>query len=240
MKIANGLNAWPYRDYLISSFNADKPYARFIQEQIAGDVLYPDDPQATIALGFIAAGPWDESSQMGILDDTTDKKIAQYLDRDDMVQTTICTFNSVTVGCARCHDHKFDPISQEDYYGLQAVFAGVDRADRPYDPDPHVFTARRSLLARKRGLASGRYRRRCLSPGTKHSGAGRAWATAFGSTGTHGPSSIRQSFRLRRRDAHQASRRLSPFRRPSAGQRHLPRSMPSPRLRGLLPSASSC
>ncbi|HMC27121.1 MAG TPA: DUF1549 domain-containing protein, partial [Verrucomicrobiae bacterium] len=55
-------NAWPYRDYLVQSFNSDKPYARFIEEQLAGDVLYPRDPQATVALGFIAAGPWDESS----------------------------------------------------------------------------------------------------------------------------------------------------------------------------------
>src|SRR5205807_9679089 len=118
-------NAWPYRDYLVRSFNEDKPFSRFIEEQVAGDALFPDDPQATVALGFLAAGPWDESSQMGIRDDTIDKKIAQYLDRDDMIQTTVCTFNSVTVGCARCHDHKFDPMTQADYYGLQAVFAGA-------------------------------------------------------------------------------------------------------------------
>src|SRR5687768_11304502 len=104
-------NAWPYRDYLIRSFNDDKPYARFVQEQVAGDILYPDDPQATIALGFLAAGPWDESSQSNVRDDTVDKKIAQNLDRDDMVMTTMSTFTSTTVQCARCHDHKFDPIT---------------------------------------------------------------------------------------------------------------------------------
>src|SRR5947209_997827 len=147
-------NAWPYRDYLVQSFNADKPYARFIEEQIAGDALYPNDPQATVALGFIAAGPWDESSQMEIQEDTADKKIARNLDRDDMVTTTMATFTSTTVHCARCHAHKFDPISQADYYGLQSVFAGVDRADRPYDPDPTIRNQRRKLLAQKRALDS--------------------------------------------------------------------------------------
>src|SRR4029079_339783 len=72
-------NAWPYRDYLIESFNADKPYARFVEEQLAGDVLYPFDPRATIATGFIAAGPWDESSQLNIQDDTVDKANARNL-----------------------------------------------------------------------------------------------------------------------------------------------------------------
>jgi uncharacterized protein DUF1549/uncharacterized protein DUF1553/cytochrome c len=145
-------NAWPYRDYLIQSFNQDKPYRRFIEEQLAGDVLYPADPQATVATAFIAVGPWDQSSQMGIQDGTLDKQAARYLDRDDMIATTISTFDSATVHCARCHDHKFDPIPQEDYYALQAVFAGVDRIDRPYDPDPEVHAARRALLARKAEL----------------------------------------------------------------------------------------
>jgi mono/diheme cytochrome c family protein len=145
-------NAWPYRDYLIRSLNEDKPYARFVEEQVAGDVLYPDDPEATIALGMIAAGPWDESSQQSIRDDTIDKKIAQTLDRDDMVATVMGTFASATVHCARCHNHKFDPISQADYYALQAVFAGVDRANRPVDIDPAIGRKRRELLALKSRL----------------------------------------------------------------------------------------
>jgi len=142
-------HAWPYRDYLIQSFNSDKPYVRFVQEQIAGDVLFPGDPQAVVATAFLAAGPWDASSQMGIQDDTIDKKIAQYLDRDDMIDTTMSTFVSLTVACARCHDHKFDPIPQEDYYALQAVFAGVDRVDRSYDADPETHRRRQALLAQK-------------------------------------------------------------------------------------------
>jgi hypothetical protein len=148
-------NAWPYRDYLIKSFNDDKPYARFVEEQIAGDILFPEDPQATVALGFLAAGPWDESSLKDIREDTIDRKAGQYLDRDDMVTTVGLTFLSTTVQCARCHDHKFDPIGQEEYYGLQAVFAGVDRADRPYDLDPAVRVRRLRLSERKAELDRG-------------------------------------------------------------------------------------
>lgn len=142
-------NAWPYRDYLIHSFNVDKPYGRFIQEQVAGDALFPDDPQATVALGFLAAGPWDESSLRDIREDTLDRQIARYLDRDDMIANVINNVTSLTVQCARCHDHKFDPISQADYYSLQAVFSGVERANRTYDPDPTVAANRRRLLVRR-------------------------------------------------------------------------------------------
>jgi hypothetical protein len=142
-------NAWPYRDHLIRSFNEDKPYARFVQEQVAGDVLFPEDPAATVALGFLATGPWDESSLRDIREDTLDREIARYLDRDDIVTTVMNTFVSTTVHCARCHDHKFDPIKQPEYYGLQAVFAGVDKAERPYDADPSVGARRHQLLQEK-------------------------------------------------------------------------------------------
>ena len=145
-------NAWPYRDYLIRSFNDDKPYARFVEEQIAGDVLFPNDPRALEATGFLAAGPWDESSLQGIREESVDRLIGRYLDRDDIVTSVMATFTSTTVHCARCHDHKFDPISQADYYGLQAVFAGVDKADRLYDPDPQVARRRGELIARKDAL----------------------------------------------------------------------------------------
>jgi hypothetical protein len=148
-------HAWPYRDYLIRSLNADKPYARFVEEQIAGDVLYPGDAQATVALGFLAAGPWDESSLRDIREDTIDRKAGQYLDRDDMVGTVGLALLSTTLQCARCHDHKFDPIPQKEYYGLQAVFAGVDRADRPYDLNPAVRARRLALRKRKAELAGG-------------------------------------------------------------------------------------
>ena len=128
-------NAWPYRDWLIAAFNSDLPYPRFIRQQVAGDVLHPGDPGCVAATGLLAAGPWDESSLQSIRDDTLDKKQAQNLDRDDMLATVMSAFASTTVHCARCHDHKFDPVSQKEYYALQAVFAGIDRADRPL-PDP--------------------------------------------------------------------------------------------------------
>jgi len=142
-------NAWPYRDYVITSFNQDKPYARFVEEQIAGDVLFPGDPQAVVAMGFLATGPWDESSLRDIRDDTIDRQVARYLDRDDIVTTVMNTFVSATVQCARCHNHKFDPISQEEYYGLQAVFAATDKADRLYDSDPEVRMLRQALSKQK-------------------------------------------------------------------------------------------
>lgn len=147
--------AWPYRDYLIRSFNDDKPYSQFVAEQVAGDTLFPEDPLAIAATGFLATGPFDESSLQSIQDDTDDRRIAQYLDRDDMVTTVMSTFVSTTVHCARCHDHFFDPISQADYYALQAVFAGVDKGERSFDSDPIVGRRRQSLraeLAKLRGL----------------------------------------------------------------------------------------
>lgn len=138
-------NAWPYRDYVINALNADKPYGRFIQEQIAGDALYPDDPQATVALGFLSSGPWDFVGHVELREGTIDKAITRNLDRDDIVTTVMASVSSLTAGCARCHDHKFDPISQEDYYSLQAVFAGVDRADREFDDDPVLYQKRQAL-----------------------------------------------------------------------------------------------
>src|SRR4029077_12033490 len=124
-------NAWPYRDYVIRAFNRDLPYGRFIREQVAGDVLAPGDPSGVVATGFIAAGPWDFVGHVELREGTVDKLKARLLDRDDLLSNAMYTFVSLTVHCARCHDHKFDPIPQRDYYRLQAVFAGIDRGDRP-------------------------------------------------------------------------------------------------------------
>lgn len=145
-------HAWPYRDYLITRFNQDLPYGRFVQEQVAGDVLFPHDPLSTVALGFLAAGPWDESSLRDIREDTLDRQIGRYLDRDDVLSNVMNNFASTTIQCARCHHHKFDPISQSDYYALQAVFSGVERANRVFDADPQVHQRRQHLLARRREL----------------------------------------------------------------------------------------
>jgi hypothetical protein len=141
-------NAWPYRDYLIRAFNEDRPYAQFVEEQLAGDALEADTRDGIEATGFLAAGPWDFIGHAEVPETKIDGQIARNLDRDDIVTTTLNTFCSVTVQCARCHDHKFDPVTQEHYYSLQAVFAAIDRADRPYDFEPAVSRRRRDLQAR--------------------------------------------------------------------------------------------
>ncbi len=146
------LNAWPYRDYVIRAFNSDKPYARFVQEQIAGDCLWPDDPDGIEALGFLAAGPWDFIGHAEVPESKLDGRIARHLDRDDMVQNTFLTFQSLTIGCAQCHAHKFDPISQAEYYGLQSVFAALDRTDRQYYRDPALQASFAKLKAEQRQL----------------------------------------------------------------------------------------
>ncbi|MFO0936716.1 MAG: DUF1549 domain-containing protein, partial [Gemmataceae bacterium] len=145
-------NAWPYRDYVIRSFNEDKPYERFLREQIAGDVLFPGTRDGNEALGFLAAGPWDFIGHAEVPESKIDGKVARHLDRDDYVSNTMSTFVGLTVHCAQCHNHKFDPISQEDYYRLQAVFAALDRADAEYDSDPLVAARRASLSKQRRAV----------------------------------------------------------------------------------------
>jgi hypothetical protein len=120
-------NAWPYRDYVIRAFNEDRPYDRFVREQLAGDALGADE-----ATGFLVAGAWDQVKSPDPA--LTAQQRADEL--HDMVSTAGSAFLGLTVGCARCHDHKFDPVSTKDYYGLAAVFAGVQHGDRPlHTPD---------------------------------------------------------------------------------------------------------
>ena len=109
------LDAWRYRDYVIDSFNADKPYDRFVKEQIAGDELWPDDPKARMGTGYFTVG-----TNRDMLYKVEDINRIEQL--TDYVDTTSSVFMGLTVGCARCHDHKFDPIPQRDYYRMQAIF----------------------------------------------------------------------------------------------------------------------
>ncbi|MCF7785352.1 MAG: DUF1553 domain-containing protein [Prosthecobacter sp.] len=125
-------NAWHYRDYVIESLNTDKPYDQFIRQQIAGDVIAPNDPQAVIATGFLAAGPWDYVGQVETKSDML-RRAARAGDLDDMVTQVMTSTMAITVNCARCHDHKLDPVKQEEYYRLWAVFAGAKRGDREVD-----------------------------------------------------------------------------------------------------------
>lgn len=120
-------NAWRFRDYVIAAFNTDKPYDRFIREQIAGDALGVD-----VATGFLVAGPVDIVGSPDIV--LTSQQRADEL--DDMVATTGTAFLGLTLGCVRCHAHKFDPIEQQEYYGLTAVFSGVKHGDRPLPLSP--------------------------------------------------------------------------------------------------------
>lgn len=122
-------NAWPYRDYVIEAFNSDMPYSQFLTEQLAGDVVGRDE-----ATGFLVGGAWDrvKSPDPGL----TAQQRADEL--HDMVSTTGSAFLGLTVGCARCHNHKFDPVSQTDYYAIKAVFAGVQHGERalPMSDEP--------------------------------------------------------------------------------------------------------
>jgi hypothetical protein len=115
--------AWRYRDYVIQAFNADKPYDRFILEQLAGDELAPDSQEALIATGFYRIGTWD--------DEPDDARAAEFDNLDDVIVTTSAAFLGSTIGCARCHDHKLDPFSQADYYKLVSVFRNLAPFERP-------------------------------------------------------------------------------------------------------------
>jgi mono/diheme cytochrome c family protein len=120
-------NAYHYRDYVIAAFNEDKPYDQFVREQIAGDALGAD-----AATGFLVGGPYDRVKSPDI-----NLTLMQRQDElADMVNTTSTTFLAMTLGCARCHNHKFDPLLQKDYYAMQAVFAGVTHGERPLSGSP--------------------------------------------------------------------------------------------------------
>ena len=157
-------NAWRYRDWVIRALNADLPYDEFLRDQIAGDVLRPDDPEAVIATSFLAAGPWDFVGQAETKSEVL-KRAARADDLDDLVTQVMTAACGVTINCARCHDHKLDPISQRDYYGLWAVFAGVKRGERDVSPsEVRELAARRQslnaelqLIRREQARLSGRH-----------------------------------------------------------------------------------
>ncbi len=134
-------NSWPYRDWIIAALNDDMPYDEFVRRQLAGDVIDPDDPRATIATGFLVAAPWDEVGQTQ--QSAAMKAVVRQDELEDLIGVTAQTFLGLTVNCARCHDHKFDPVTQADYYRLAAVFAGVKHGDR--ESLPPEAAARESL-----------------------------------------------------------------------------------------------
>ncbi len=116
-------NAWRYRDYVVRSFNEDKQYDQFVREQIAGDELDANDPEMIVATGFLRMGPW-ELTGMEVA------KIARQRFLDDVTNSVGETFLAHSLQCARCHDHKFDPVPTQDYYSIQAVFSTTQMAER--------------------------------------------------------------------------------------------------------------
>jgi mono/diheme cytochrome c family protein len=118
--------AWRYRDYVVCSFNTDKPYDRFVKEQLAGDEMDATNPELLVAVGFLRMGPW-ELTNMEV------PRVARQRFLDDVNESVGQTFLALPLQCARCHDHKFDPIPTRDYYAIQAVFATTQIADREAD-----------------------------------------------------------------------------------------------------------
>ena len=151
-------HAWRYRDYVIRSLNADKPYDRFLQEQLAGDELPEPDADAIVATGFYRLGIWD--------DEPADRELARYDALDDIVATTGQTLLGLTVDCARCHHHKIDPISQHDYYRFVSFFQNINhyRNGGPTDEIPIFQTEqqKQAHLQKKQEIDS---RRKVLQKG---------------------------------------------------------------------------
>ncbi|MCC2669438.1 MAG: Planctomycete cytochrome [Armatimonadetes bacterium] len=137
-------NAWRYRDWVIRALNQDLPYNRFMQWQVAGDVLPDATRESVTATGFLVAGPWDEVGNLQVSE--LMKARVREDELEDIVSAVGQTFLGLTVNCARCHDHKFDPIPQKDYYRLAAVFAGVRHGDRSILP-PAEKTAHEAEVA---------------------------------------------------------------------------------------------
>ncbi|HUE13709.1 MAG TPA: PSD1 and planctomycete cytochrome C domain-containing protein [Planctomycetaceae bacterium] len=131
-------DAYPYRDYVVRAFNDDKPYDRFVFEQLAGDAVGED-----AATGFLVGGPCDKVKSP----DVVLTRMQRQDELTDIINTTGTSFLALTLGCAKCHNHKFDPIPQRDFYAIQAVFAGVKHGERPLrDANEPDRTTRRSQI----------------------------------------------------------------------------------------------
>ena len=139
--------AYHYRDFLIRAFNADLPYDEFVRWQLAGDELAPDEPLAWMATGFLAAGAFPTQLT------EAEFESARYDELDDMVATTGVAFLGLSVGCARCHDHKFDPIRSEDYYRLASSFTTTIRSEKELNLEPPGMPAKPTkVLVASEGL----------------------------------------------------------------------------------------
>jgi hypothetical protein len=135
--------AWKYRDYVIRALNGDTPYDRFVMEQLAGDELVDATSETVIATGFHRVGPWD--AERGASVQPSEVIAERFNELDDMVSTTSQVFLGLTMGCARCHDHKFDPLTAQDYYSMVSIFNplarhknGRSELTRPAVPPRHL------------------------------------------------------------------------------------------------------
>ena len=151
-------NAWHYRDYVIRSFNANKPYDQFMKEQVAGDVMEPSRFDRIVASSLLVCGPWDEAGNAQA--NVAQRMATREEELEDLVSVVGQTFLGLTLNCARCHDHKFDPIPQTDYYRIRSVFDGVKHGERTAASQEEVvahgarargFEARRAELEQEIG-----------------------------------------------------------------------------------------
>ena len=149
-------NAWRYRDYVIDALNRDKPYDRFLTEQLAGDEVEGSDAPAQIATTFLRLGTWD--------DEPAEPMVDRYDQLDDVLGTAATAFLGITLRCARCHDHKFEPFSQVDYYRMLAVFEPLKRPQNDRD--------RARPPGRDRGRAGRLSRGPCHGPTPSSAGLG--------------------------------------------------------------------
>lgn len=140
------IQAWRYRDYVVQAFRKDKPFDRFVQEQLAGDELFPGDREALIATGFHRAGP------RHLVGGVQDEEMNRQEVLTEMTTAVGGIFLGLTVHCARCHNHKFDPIPQADYYRLQAVFAATDLKDQPLADEAEKKSYESAMAAYKARL----------------------------------------------------------------------------------------
>lgn len=154
-------NAWRYRDWVIDAFNRDVPYDEFARLQIAGDVLRPNDPDAVIATGFLVGGAFDSLLPAG----DAMRQIMRQDELEDVVGLVGQSFLGLTVHCARCHDHKFDPIRVTDYYSLASSLSGVKRGERnlPAGSAPSELQEKHQLLAAKLKAIEDRARQEVLA-----------------------------------------------------------------------------
>ena len=165
-------SAWRYRDYVVRSFNSDKPYDRFVKEQIAGDEIDPADPEMLVAAGFLRMGAW-ELTGMEV------PKVARQRFLDDVTETVGQVFLAHNLQCARCHDHKFDPVPTRDYYRIQAAFATTQPTERAAaflsNENIKGFDEKKYLEARK-----SRYEAMLKAIEAKQEAAGRKWSADRG------------------------------------------------------------